>query len=167
MKKNLFYKIFIICISIIHSNSIAQSSTMKSSTISATGANNSKIKSDLIIQQSIGQSSLIGSFKSGNLYFSQGFLTGISKNKSSSNKSLSVLAFPNSFIKEINFRFFPEFNKEVGISILDMSGKMVYKNKITPTNNAIEINLEMLSAGLYIVFFNCENRLLQSRIIKL
>ena len=167
MKKNLFTIIFISCIYTIQSTSFAQRSPMKSSTFSATGTNNSKETADLFIQQSIGQSSVIGSFSSGNLYFSQGFLTGISKNKPANDKFLSVLAFPNSFIKEINFRFFPEFNKEAGISIFDMSGKMVYKNRITPINNTMEINLEMLSAGLYIVFFNCENRLLQSRIIKL
>jgi hypothetical protein len=167
MKQKLYLIFFIFIICVFDSDSFAQSSSMKSSTFSAIGANNSKVTADLFIQQSIGQSSVIGSFKSGNLYFSQGFLTGISKNKSSSNKYLSVLAFPNSFIKEINFRFFPEFNKEVGISIYDMNGKMVYKNRITPINNTMEINLEMLSAGIYIVFFNCENRVLQSRIIKL
>ena len=150
-----------------HGNSFAQKSTMKSSTFSSIGANNSKVTAGLFIQQSIGQSSVIGSFSSGNLYFSQGFLTGVSKNKPAGDKFLSVLAFPNSFIKEISFRFFPEFHKEAGISIFDMSGNMVYKNRITPINNTMEINLEMLSEGLYIVFFNCENRLLQSRIIKL
>jgi tRNA A37 threonylcarbamoyladenosine biosynthesis protein TsaE len=45
---------------------------------------------------------LEGELGGGKTTFSQGFLTGISKNKSSSNKYLSVLAFPNSFIKEIN-----------------------------------------------------------------
>jgi hypothetical protein len=155
------------CFYTIQSNSFAQSSSLKSSTISSTGTNISKTTTDLFIQQSIGQSSVIGSFKSEKMYFSQGFLTGISKNKSSSNKSISVLAFPNSFVNEINFRFFPEYNKEVAMSIFDMSGKIVYKNKITPINSAVEINLEKLSSGLYIVFFNFGTRLLQSRIIKL
>ncbi len=167
MKKNPLLLFFIIIIYTAQSYSFAQRSPMKSSTFSVIGANNSKATVDLFIQQSIGQSSVIGSFNNGNLYFSKGFLTGISQKTSSINKQLSVLAFINSFIKEINFRFFPEFNKEAAISIFDMSGKMGYKNRITPINNSMEINLEMLSAGIYIVFFNCENRILQSRIINL
>jgi len=164
-KSLLLFFVFIICIA--HSNSFAQKSPMKSSTFSAIGVNNSKATAGLFIQQSIGQSSVIGSFTGGNLYFSQGFLTGIYNNNPANDRFLSVLAFPNSFINEINFRFFPEFNKEVGISIFDKGGKMVYKNRITPINNVIEVDLEMLSQGHYIVFFTCENRLLQSRIIKL
>jgi hypothetical protein len=45
---------------------------MKSSAFSVIGANNSKAPADLFIQQSIGQSSVIGPFKNGNLYFSHG-----------------------------------------------------------------------------------------------
>jgi hypothetical protein len=165
--KNLIFLSILLSSFIIQSRSFAQGSFLKSSTFSVIGPNNSKTTTDLFIQQSIGQSSVIGSFRRGDLYFRQGFLTGFPKIQSLSKKSLSVLAFPNSFYKEVKFRFFPEFNQEVGIGIYDMSGEMVYENKIIPNNNVIWIDLDMLSSGLYIVVFNCENRLLQSRIIKL
>ena len=166
--KNLFLGLFFILILLGMTSTVlqGQSAHLKSSTLASMGKGEIS-NQNFIIRQSIGQSSVIGTFQNDGVYFGQGFLSGVLPTRKSKEAPIKIIAYPNSFVDEVRFRFVPGYNFDVAMSIFDMSGKIVYKNKITPINSEVEINLEKLSSGLYIVFFNFGNRLLQSRIIKL
>lgn len=143
----------------------AQTTHLKSSTLGSVG----KVEitnPDFIIRQSIGQSSVIGTFQNDGVYFGQGFLSGVVPTRKSKEAPIKIIAFPNSFINEVRFKFVPGYNFDVGMTIYDLNGKMVFQEIKVPLNNEVEINLDYLSAGLYLVKFKFGNSFTQTRIIK-
>lgn len=143
----------------------AQSFQLKSSTMTSIGIGTVQVE-NYIVQQSIGQSSVVGPFKNKGIYVFQGFLNGATQIKKSSEMPLKIVAYPNSFVGEVNFRFVPGYKKQVEISIFDFIGRNVFKGVRIPIDNEIELDLEFLSVGLYVVIFNYENTFSQVRIIK-
>lgn len=166
--KKAYFLIFLFVILFISSIPFgnAQSTQLKSNTMTSIGIGTVQVE-NFIVQQSIGQSSVIGSFKIKGIYAFQGFLNGTTKIKKFSELPLKIIAYPNSFVSEVNFRFVPGYIKEVLINIFDSNGKSVFQGMQIPIKNEVKINLEGLSAGLYFVVFNYENTFSQTKLIKL
>lgn len=143
----------------------AQTTHLKSSTLGSVGKGEISNK-NFIIRQSIGQSSVIGRFRNNGLNVGQGFLSGVLPARKSKEVPMKIIAYPNSFVDEVRFRFFPGYNFDVGMTIYDLNGKMVFQEIKVPLNNEIEINIDYLSAGLYLVKFKFGNSFTQTRIIK-
>lgn len=140
--------------------------SVKNQTFSAFGSAISQNVEGVRIQQSIGQSSVIGNFLSSEVNINQGFLQGLSSGIKYSPESIKLIPFPNPFKNRITFRFIPGVSEEVVLSIYDMYGRGVSKGQFIVLNNELTIDLDHLSNALYLVFFRSGNQIFQTRIIK-
>lgn len=120
----------------------------------------------LVVQQSIGQSSVTGVFANSSVRISQGFLRGIRVVSTEIERPFEAIAFPNSFSDRITFRFTTEHQKVTQVLIYDVQGKRVYEANHLPKNKEIQLNLPYLATGVYVAHLRSGNKFVQSRIIK-
>jgi hypothetical protein len=107
-----------------------------------------------------------GVFASATTRISQGFLRGIRVITKEIKLPFEVIAFPNSFIERIAFRFTTEHQEATQVLIYDGLGKLVYEATHQPINQEIHLNLPFLATGVYIAHLRSGNKFVQSRIIK-
>jgi hypothetical protein len=143
----------------------AQTTHLKSSTLASIG-NGLISNKNFIVHQSIGQSSVIGRFQNSGVNVGQGFLNGVLPFRKSKEVPMQIIAYPNSFVNDVRFKFVQGYNFEVAMTIFDLNGKMVFQGTKVPLNNEIEIDLDYLSSGLYLVKFKFGNSFTQTRLIK-
>jgi hypothetical protein len=143
----------------------AQTTHLKSSTLASMGKGEISYQ-NFIIRQSIGQSSVIGRFRNNGVNVGQGFLSGVLPARKSKEEPLKIIAYPNSFVDEVRFRFVPGYNFDVAMTVYDLNGKQVFQGTKEPLNNEIGLDLDYLSSGLYLVKFKFGNSFTQTRIIK-
>ena len=146
--------------------SITQAQSVRNQTLSAMGSQSLSLSSGLRIQQSIGQSSITGTFNTNSTYLSQGFLRGRIAPSKEIFLPFSVVAFPNAFTEQISFRFTSDHVEPTQVSIHDSQGKKVYEQLHLPKNQEIEIQLAHLAPGIYLVELSTNNRSTQVRILK-
>lgn len=121
------------------------------------------------ISQSIGQSSVIGTSFGNGYYLRQGFQQPHKKIKvvaTSKNNSLKALVYPNPFEAKIIINFNENLDTDIAVQLFDVSGKLVYKKLFSPSKR-IELNLTSLSAGSYMLKAISEEKLFNSKLIKL
>uniref|UniRef100_UPI00404825A4 T9SS type A sorting domain-containing protein n=1 Tax=Algoriphagus sp. TaxID=1872435 RepID=UPI00404825A4 len=135
-------------------------------TLSAMGSQSFSLTSGLLVQQSIGQSSVTGTFNSSTAYLSQGFLKGLPSLSKETELPFDVIAFPNAFDNQIRFRFTSDPNIPTQVRIHDSQGKMVYEQLHLPKNQEIEVQLAHLAPGIYLVDLHTDRRSTQVRILK-
>ena len=89
---------------------------------------------DLIIQQSIGQSSVIGAFYQNNFSVRQGFIqpnsisTKIALNLETFQSTLESTVHPNPFKESITLSFSKIVSDKISITVFDILGRMVFSN---------------------------------------
>lgn len=120
----------------------------------------------VVVQQSIGQSSVIGVFANSSVRISQGFLRGVRVIPTEIELPFEVVAFPNSFFDRITFRFTIEHQEATQTRIYDALGKLVYEATYQPKNKEIQLNLPYLAPGLYVAHLRSGNKFVQLRLIK-
>ena len=158
--------IFLTCFLIFSSMSI-QGQSLRNSSWVAMGSSAQAIPGQgLVVQQSIGQSSVAGVFVSASARISQGFLRGIRVVSKEIKLPFEVIAFPNSFIDRISFRFTTEHQELTQVRIYDGLGKLIYEASHQPKNNEIQLNLPYLATGVYVAHLRSGNKFVQSRLIK-
>lgn len=140
--------------------------SLQHQTLSAMGSQSISLISGLRVQQSIGQSSVTGTFNSSTAYLSQGFLKGLPSLSNELVLPFDVIAFPNAFDNQIRFRFMNDHNTPTQVRIHDSQGKMVYEQQHLPKNQEIEVQLAHLAPGLYLVNLHTDRRSTQVRILK-
>ena len=158
--------IFLTCFLIFSSLSI-QGQSLRNESWVAMGSSAQAIQGQgLVVQQSIGQSSVAGVFVSASARISQGFLRGIRVVSKEIKLPFEVIAFPNSFTDRISFRFTTEHQEQTQVKIYDGLGKLVYEASYQPQNNEIQLNLPYLATGVYVAHLRSGNKFVQSRLIK-
>ena len=120
----------------------------------------------LVVQQSIGQTSVTGVFANSSVRISQGFLRGIRTVSTEIERPFEAIAFPNSFSDRISFRFTIEHQEATQARIYDALGKLVYEATHQPKNKEIQLNLPYLATGVYVAHLRSGNKFVQLRIIK-
>jgi len=135
-------------------------------TLSSMGSQSFSLTSGLLVQQSIGQSSVTGTFNSSTAYLSQGFLKGLPSLSKEPELPFDVIAFPNAFDNQIRFRFTSDPNIPTQVRIHDSQGKLVYEQQHLPKNQEIEVQLAHLAPGIYLVDLHTDRRSTQVRILK-
>lgn len=126
-------------------------------------------KGKYIVSQSLGQSSVIGTSSKNGYYLRQGFQQPHSKiviKKSNESSSLKALVFPNPFEERITISFKETLTVKVIVEIHDVIGKLVYKGQFLPSRT-IQINLNNLSTGSYVLNAMSGSRTLNSKVIKI
>ena len=145
---------------------ITHAQSVRNQTLSAMGSQSISLSSGLRIQQSIGQSSITGTYTTHTAYLSQGFLRGRIVPSKEIFLPFSVVAFPNAFTEQISFRFTSDHVEPTQVSIHDSQGKKVYEQLHLPKNQEIEIQLAHLAPGIYLVDLRTSSRSTQVRILK-
>lgn len=103
-----------------------------------------------IVKQTIGQLSVIGSYK-GLFSVQQGFQQSLWGNYLKPTKNIHVSTLPNPFTEIVNFNFNNTNSGNLTIKIFDVSGKILFIKELQITNNQCTINLSRLAIGTYLV----------------
>jgi len=76
-----------------------------------------------------------------------------------------ALLYPNPFIDKITIPALP-YSESASVTVLNLTGKTVHETSIEPLNTATIVDLEYLSAGVYIVTVTGNKQTYQQRIVK-
>ncbi|WP_456422450.1 T9SS type A sorting domain-containing protein [Lutibacter sp.] len=162
MKQFYFLLIFLINIT-IYAQKI-QRSTFSSSgnSIQVTVLNK-----EYYVSQSIGQKSVIGSFKNSNYTIRQGFQQYplIAGKLNQITLKFSALVYPNPIDKKINIVLSEELTTNLTITIYDILGRLQYQNaKKYPLK--FDLDLSFLSTGTYFMTLIANGKNQQYKLIK-
>ncbi len=166
MKTFMFF--FICCLYLLQTN--AQSTPLIRSTFGISGSSEtvSTETNTYIIQQSIGQTSAIGTFNSSNYTLRQGFIQpnvlAIIKDENIP-LNLQITIYPNPFEHNISLSFNEEIKDNVSISIFDMAGRSIFSKRYSE-NQQIDVQLDFLPSGAYIIKAIANHKQFISKIIK-
>lgn len=149
-------------------SALTQMPVLKRSTLSSGGAPNiiSVIGTNHSVIQSIGQSSVIGSFAKNNIRISQGFLQPAGF-KSAEHDEISKNAdiYPNPFASSFSVLFPYEISKSISVLIFSMDGRIIYSKRFPPSRE-ITLIPGQIPSGLYIVRIITDRHLFTGRVIK-
>ncbi len=166
MKKHyvIFYSTFFLSITIT-------AQYIQRSTISMGGSSRLLKKNKLLIQQSIGQASVIGSFKKNGISIRQGFLQMLTTDiKPSKSKlfinNLKATVFPNPIVNgELTILFDEEITSKISVFVFDLLGrKLITKNHKPSTT--VTIDLSELASAYYMLSIHSGNKRFTTNIIK-
>ena len=108
---------------------------------------------NLVVTQTIGQQSIIGSYNVKNFYYNQGFQQPFWNRLIQSNQpEFSANFFPNPFVSEITFRFTNLNDESFKITIFDTAGRLVYQSEQSLNDNDLLLDLENLSKEIEDLF---------------
>jgi hypothetical protein len=123
------------------------------------------------IQQSIGQSSIIGTKQITETNVQQGFLTNTksftvnNSNTDIIDESLELVISPNPFIDHIKIKFSKETKHDIHLIIYDTNGKVFFSEKYKPTDQLI-VPMKFYSLGTYLVRIQSGNNKFTKKILK-
>lgn len=170
MKKLVFIiLIFCVTLSIEAQNTkgyaIIRSNLGTSGSSKVLAAKNSKY----FVTQSIGQSSVIGTYSNNGYTLRQGYQQPLNKirvvNESFKNNNLVATVHPNPFEQSVFISFTETMEQDILVSVFDVSGKQIYLRKFTPSQR-LELNLKDLPIGTYLLKAISDGKLLNSKLIK-
>lgn len=164
----LILLIFFSCI--FQQQVLSQANLIIRSTTGASGASLEVVDGDktFFIQQSIGQSSAIGTYDNEEYVLRQGFiqpniLAKIKDKNTPLNLKLSL--FPNPFDKQLSLVFNEEIISKINITVFDVSGRLLVA-KVYQPNQSIDVKLADLPSGGYILKVVANQKQFLSKIIK-
>ena len=147
----------------------AQDVKMKRQTTGVTGSSSEiNLAGDQwVVQQSIGQASVIGFGRSGSLHLRQGFIQAeLSLGSVAENTNLNVQIYPNPFGGEFNILFDDVVGDEIFIDITDLSGRSIQSRQFAPAQDLI-YKFPDTAPGIYIIRIYAGNKHFTGRIQKL
>jgi hypothetical protein len=170
MKLTLLYfgALFFIGIQIAKAQNTTSDYLLRSTTgvtgSSTTITNNSKT---YVIQQSVGQASVIGKFQSNDVIARQGFIqpTTISTRIIPEDTNLEARIYPNPVNNELFISFNELVKDQVTIQIFDFLGRNVFNRTMNPAQT-LSINLNLLASAQYILLVNTGQKQFKANLIK-
>ena len=163
MKQQLLFVGFLLLIGIQFTR--AQNSSSDYLVRSSTGASGSSEnvtvnKKTYLVQQSIGQSSVIGTFYVKDYSLRQGFIQpnvlakiidlGIPLR-------LEALVYPNPFAESVTITFSELITSKVAVTVFDLVGRQVFSKSYSPSD-ALKVDLSMLPAAGYLLKVTGNNK---------
>lgn len=121
-----------------------------------------------VVQQSIGQSSVIGTFAIGDLTVRQGFIQPNVFAKIINKKirmNLDVVVYPNPFLESISLLFNEEITDKVAVEIYDLLGRLVFSNNYPPSQS-VNVILGNFPVANYILKIQANNKQIVEKILK-
>ena len=126
-------------------------------------------KQSYIVQQSVGQSGIIGDYTSGDYIISQGFvqtsLLPVRRHKKAKPKP-SIEVYPNPFDKDINISFSEFSEAAIQIAVYNALGHLLASYEYEPIQH-LSIRLGHLPPGNYILHVRMNDESIFKQIIKL
>lgn len=119
------------------------------------------------VSQSVGQSSVIGTYNNNHYYLLQGYQQPWYKIDVKSTFESEILAkvHPNPFQQSIRVVFSSPIQHAIFVMIFDIHGKTIYHREFLPSQN-LEISLMDISSGSYFLKVTSHNRHFNSKLIK-
>lgn len=148
---------------------ISFSQEIARSTVGVSGGSTTLENGDktLLVQHSIGQSSVIGTFTSQKHTARQGFVQPPIEVKKIliDESSLNATLFPNPFTSELQIVFNEVVDESLSILVYDIQGRVVFE-KVAPPEKQISLDLEHLSSASYVLLVNTQNKQFKATILK-
>jgi hypothetical protein len=122
-----------------------------------------------VMQQSIGQSSPIGTFNNVGYTLRQGFIQpNVLAKIVDVNMSIDLEAtfYPNPFVSIVNIQFTKPIASEIFISVYDLLGRLVFYQKNNAANSILTIDLSTLQDAMYLVRLSGNNLNYSAKILK-
>jgi hypothetical protein len=142
---------------------------VKRANLGSSGSSQTVITSSgtYLVSQSVGQSSVIGTYKNNHYYLLQGYQQPLYKIDVKSTFESEILAkvYPNPFQQSIQIVFTNPTQHAIFVMIFDIHGKTIYHREFLPSQN-LEVNLMDISNGSYFLRVVSNNRHFSSKLIK-
>lgn len=145
--------------------------SIRKSTITSVGSS-TVYNSKYSIEQSIGQTGIIGKSDLNSISVQQGFLTNTIYFKIDNSvneiveESLDFVISPNPFIDHIKINFSKKTSHDVYIKIYDINGKIHFSSKYLPADK-VRIALNNYSMGNYLIQIKSGKNISTKKILKL
>ena len=123
------------------------------------------------LQQSIGQSGLIGTKNFDNIQVQQGFLTNSTAihipntDTDRIDESLALSISPNPFIDHVRIKFSKQTRHDIYIKIYDINGKLIFSKKQRPTN-ILYVPMHNYSVGTYLLHIQSGMNRMTKKLLK-
>lgn len=149
---------------------LSQSKSLLRSTTGVSGSSRIVVNegNTYVIQQSIGQPSVIGTIEDGNYIFRQGFIQPdvlakiVDKNVP---LNLQVKIYPNPFDKHISLFFVEEVKSDINIKVFDVLGRQIFKT-VFQKRQQTDVILDKLPLGEYLIKIIANKKQFVAKIMK-
>jgi len=156
----MFRRIIFLLFFISYSNAQLHHSTIS-------GQSASVDKYNVKVLQTVGQISPIGNYISNRASVIQGFQQPFLKFKIEEVMiNEGILAYPNPFNSDLNFKFNNLKPKNLTVDIYDVNGRFIKSIKIDRIDDEIKLNLEYLMSTEYIIRLRGSNINYSTKVIK-
>ncbi|WP_111309045.1 T9SS type A sorting domain-containing protein [Confluentibacter sediminis] len=163
-------QLLLVCFCCAFQQHVLSQSNLVRSTTGASGSSEEIMHGGdtYIIQQSIGQSSVIGTTDNGTYIFRQGFIQPdvlskiIDKNVP---LNLQITIYPNPFQERISLVFNENVTDDIHVTVFNILGALVFSKSYQP-NQQIDLGLNWLSSGEYIIKTIANKKQFISKILK-
>ena len=127
------------------------------------------LKSGVIINQTVGQTSVVGNFRKDNLIIKQGYqqMAYYGNGLLIVPERITTLAYPNPMSSHINFRFSSAIKGFIKVSFFDLAGRLVFYQEKKSVENVLTVDNVYLAEGKYLVKLMGENYSYATTILKL
>ncbi|MEK9603098.1 MAG: T9SS type A sorting domain-containing protein [Flavobacteriaceae bacterium] len=147
-----------------------KSKNLKRSNIGAGYSSASMVQNNktYVIQQSIGQTSVIGTHSNDNYTLRQGFIQPDILEKIIDKQIpmiLDLVFYPNPFYEKANLSFSEVIEGGVEVQVFDILGRLIISNKYQPSQQ-LELNLDLPNTGDYIIKVKANNKQFIKHILK-
>lgn len=142
---------------------------LRSTTTICNQSTSVQINNNYIIQQCIGQESVIGNFNINNYEILQGFLMphfifeNIQYVKS---QPLNAKVYPNPFNSQITIQIQEEVQSYLNIKIYNSQSQLIFSQTLNENHSEIKYNFENLNTGIYLIFLQTKEKIYTSKLIK-
>ncbi|GAA3589318.1 T9SS type A sorting domain-containing protein [Flavivirga amylovorans] len=172
-QKHVFFLLAICFVHSIKAQQKADSNSYKiiRSNLGAGGTSKTMFtsKGSYVVSQSIGQSSVIGTYSNNGYYLRQGYQqpsSSIKVVKKSSTNNLSAVVHPNPFGQSVLISFTESMTKTISVLVYDISGKLIYSRAFPPSKD-LDLDLSHISNGSYLLKAISNGKLFNAKLIKI
>jgi len=153
-------KVFLCLGVLLGQNVHAQQATLLRQTVGAAGTTSSFSINDqtYLVQQSIGQASVIGTFTAADTQLRQGFIQAPAGPRAVQEETLlNVHVYPNPFNRGFNLQFEEALEDQSELQLFDITGRLVFEYTFMPQIQAY-VPIGALPAGSYVLQLRVGNR---------
>jgi len=146
----------------------AQEGKLQRQTLSSAGSSTiSSIESkSILLQQSIGQASVIGTYHHNDNALRQGFIQPTNKEvKLKTEELIVVTVYPNPCTDIVQVEFEKSQDHEIDLQIFDITGQLL-EQTVQNNNRKVVLNTSKLSSGIYFLRIQINNQTITKKISK-
>ena len=122
----------------------------------------------IILSQSIGQQSVVGTTTSG-ITIQQGFQQNYWSKliaKETLPQELKITTYPNPFVTLVNFQFSKPINGQISVFVFDIRGRLIIEKQENGSNSILTLDLSPLPSAEYLVRLSATNLNYYTKILK-